>query len=310
MIMLSMPTSRSRETPRPTARVERAVAEARAWLDAHPDEPATLEALARRVGLSPHHLQRNFTRLVGVSPRRYQAALRAERFRETLRSGATVSRATFDAGYGAHSRAYEAAEAHLGMTPAEYARGGRGVRLRYVVSETAIGTVLVAASSRGLSAVMLGDDAAQVERALAEEYPAAERVAVPADALPAGDPLAGWLAGVRARIAGDPAGSAMDLGPLDPGGTELQRRVWDALRTIPPGETRTYGEVARAIGAPRAVRAVASACARNRLALVIPCHRVVRGDGTPGGYRWGAERKQELLRREMAVSVRRVGAAR
>lgn len=309
MTVLAMSRRRTRTTThQPTPRVEQAVERARRWLDEHPDEPATLDTLATLAGLSPHHLQRNFTRIVGVSPRRYQAALRAERFRASLRAGATVSRATFDAGYGASSRAYEAAEAHLGMTPAEYRKGGRGVRLRYVVASTAVGTVLVAASDRGLCAVMLGDDVVQVEQALGEEYPEATRERVSSGTLATDDPLMGWLERVRASLAGERTDE--DPGALDLHGTPLQRRVWEALRTIPPGETRTYAQVAQAIGAPRAVRAVASACARNRLALVIPCHRVVRSDGTAGEYRWGAERKEQILRREMAFPMQRVGSAR
>jgi AraC family transcriptional regulator of adaptative response/methylated-DNA-[protein]-cysteine methyltransferase len=282
----------------------RAVARARAWLDAHPERRVTLDELAAAVGSSPHHLQRSFTRIVGVSPRRYHAALRAERLKGALRSGTTVSAATYAAGYEAVSRVYAAADAHLGMTPAAYRDGGRGVHVRHVTAPSPVGVVLVAVSPRGLCAVTLGDDADTLARALAAEFPAATREAVALDALTADDPLARWLAAVRAALDGASAEGAGSVtgGALDVPGTPLQHRVWEALRAIPTGETRTYTELAAAVGAPRAVRAVASACARNRLAVVVPCHRVVRSDGSTGEYRWGAERKRALLRREATVA--------
>ena len=283
-----------------------AVERARAWLDARPERRVTLAELAAAVGVSAPHLQRTFTRAIGVSPRRYQAALRAERFRATLRHEATVSGAGYAAGYEASSRAYDAAAAHLGMSPGAYRGGGRGVVVRYLCAPTAVGTVLVAASARGLCAVTLGDACDALEAALAAELPAAVRTRVAVESLAADDPLLGWLAAVRAQLDG---GTAPLAGPLDVPGTALQRRVWETLRTIPPGETRSYGALAAASGTPHAVRAVASACARNRLALVIPCHRAVRADGTAGEYRWGAERKRTLLARESAIAVRRLAAA-
>jgi AraC family transcriptional regulator of adaptative response/methylated-DNA-[protein]-cysteine methyltransferase len=283
-------------------KAERAVAAARAHLEAHAGEPVTLAALARVTGMSAHHLQRTFKRIVGVSPGQYAAALRAERLKEHLRSGATVSRATYDAGYGASSRVYAAAERRLGMTPAAYRRGGRGVRVRFTTAGTDFGRLLVAATDRGVCSVMLGDHDAALERALAEEFPNAERVRAGDD-----EDLREWAGSVAAHLAGTQPDLAIEL---DVGGTPLQQKVWSELRRIPWGETRSYAQVAAAVGAPKAVRAVAGACARNPVALVVPCHRVVRTDGALGGYRWGIERKAKLLAQEQGIAVRRVTAPR
>ncbi len=275
---------------------EIAIGKAREYLEARIETRVTLEELADAVGMSPHHLQRTFKRLTGVSPRQYTAALRADRLKTVLKSGVTVSRATYEAGYGASSRAYDAAGSHLGMTPGAYRRGGAGVRIHYATARTQLGHVLVAVTERGLCAITLGDGDAQLERVLAEEYPSAdlERVALK---LPASDQslLCEWLGAVVHYMNGER--SALQL-PLDAAGTPFQRRVWEALREIPYGETRSYSQVAQRIGAPQAVRAVASACARNRVAIVIPCHRVVRKDGALGGYRWGPDRKRALLAQE------------
>lgn len=248
--------------------------------------------------MSPHHLQRVFTRVTGVSPRQYAAALRAERLKTHLRTGSSVSRASYDAGYGASSRAYEAGGGRLGMTPAAYRRGGRGVRIRYTFVPTHLGRLLVGATSRGVCAVMLGDDDAELERWLAEEYPEAERHRI-AGGGQQDDDLRRWAGAVREHL--DGARSLADVA-LDVGGTPLQQRVWQELRRIPRGETRSYGEIARRVGAPQATRAVASACARNPVAIVIPCHRVVRTGGGLGGYRWGIERKARLLAHERETS--------
>lgn len=296
------------ETP-----AERAVARARDYLDAHADAPVTLAELAQEVGMSPHHLQRTFKRIVGVSPKQYASALRADRLKTHLRAGSTVSRATYDAGFGASSRVYDAAERTLGMTPAAYRRGGRGMRIRFATSPTAFGTVLVAATDHGVCSVMLGDDPAALERALADEFPNAERLAV---SLADGgredlgnddlrnDDLRSWTESVTAHLAGTVREPAVQL---DIAGTPLQQRVWTELRRIPYGETRTYSEVAAAVGAPKAVRAVAAACARNPVALVVPCHRVVQKGGRLAGYRWGIDRKARLLAHEQGVAVRLVG---
>jgi AraC family transcriptional regulator of adaptative response/methylated-DNA-[protein]-cysteine methyltransferase len=283
---------------------EAAVARAREYLEAHVGEAVTLEVLAGVAGLSPHHLQRTFKRMVGVSPSRYAAALRAERMKSELRRGGTVSRALFDAGYGASSRAYDAADMHLGMTPAAYRRGGLGAHLGYTITATELGTLLVAATERGVCSVMLGDDAAALEAALEDEYPNATRERVELTGSGPGNELREWTESIAQHLEGRNADLAV---PADVQGTAFQERVWRELRTIPYGETRSYTEIAAAAGAPRAVRAVASACARNRLALVIPCHRVVREGGALGGYRWGVERKRRILAKEHAIAARVVG---
>ncbi len=271
--------------PSPAAR---AVLRAREYLDAHPDEAVTLARLGRVAAMSPHHLQRVFKRVLGVSPKEYAAARRAERLREHLRGGESVSRAGFEAGYGSGSRLYEQADARLGMTPAAYRGGGRGTRVRFATAATALGRLLVAATERGVCAVTLGDSDAELEAALRRELPRADVAADEGE-------LDAWVAAVVASLEG--SAPAPDL-PLDVRATAFQQRVWKALREIPRGSTASYGEIAARIGVPGAARAVGRACASNRVALVVPCHRAVRGDGEPGGYRWGVERKRELLERE------------
>lgn len=266
----------------------RRVRAAREYLEAHLDERVTLDRLGAEVGMSPYHLQRTFTRLTGMSPRAYVAGRRMERMKTRLKAGDSVSRATFDAGYASSSRAYDHARARLGMTPADYRRGGTGVRIRSLTLDTAAGVLLVAATDRGLCAVTLGDSAKALEAGLRQEFPRAS--VEPADA-----ELRRWAGAVVARIEG---ATTQERLPLDVRGTAFQRQVWEALQRIPAGTTLTYGEIARAIGRPTAARAVGQACGSNRLAVVIPCHRAVRGDGDPGGYRWGVERKQALLERE------------
>jgi AraC family transcriptional regulator of adaptative response/methylated-DNA-[protein]-cysteine methyltransferase len=265
----------------------RRVRSAREYLDRHADETVTLTRLARAVGASPFHLQRSFTRLVGMSPRAYSAEIRMQRMKDGLRRGDSVTRATYRAGYGSPSRAHGEARARLGMTPSDYRRGGEGVRVRYTILPSVAGTLLVAATDRGLCSVALGDSRAALQSALRREYPAA--TLEPDDA-----ELARWAEAVVRRVEG---GGEAEV-PLDVRGTAFQRRVWEALRRIPRGSTRTYGEIAREIGRPKAARAVAGACAGNPVAVVVPCHRVVREDGQLGGYRWGIERKRALLARE------------
>ena len=267
----------------------RRVRAARDYLDAHLEETVTLQRLGREVGMSPHHLQRTFQRLTGMSPKAYVRTRRLERLKTSLREGESVSRATYDAGYGSASRAYDHANSRLGMTPGAYRRGGGGVRIRSATVATSIGTLLVAATDRGVCAVTLGDSVEALETALRREYPAATIA-------PGDEELRGWLRAVVDQVEGRPGEPV----PLDVQGTAFQQRVWEALRQVPRGTTVSYSEIARRIGRPSAARAVAGACADNRLALVIPCHRVVRGDGELGGYRWGIERKRTLLARERA----------
>jgi AraC family transcriptional regulator of adaptative response/methylated-DNA-[protein]-cysteine methyltransferase len=222
-----------------------------------------------------------------------------ERMKSGLRKGASVSRATYDAGYTSPSRAYDHARARIGMTPAAYRRGGAGLRIGFATLPTSLGTLLVAATDRGLCAVTLGDAATELEQRLREEYPAA--------LIEAGDArLREWATAVVDRLEG--TGSAARP-PLDLHGTAFQLRVWEELQRIPAGTTRSYGEVARAIGRPAAARAVAAACAGNPVAVVVPCHRVVREGGELGGYRWGVERKQAILERERRRSQEPGGAA-
>jgi len=269
----------------PVART--AVARARDHLDAHYEHPITLAALAEVAGMSPHHLQRAFKAAYGVSPREYQRARRLARLKARLHAGSTVSEATFDAGFGSSSRVYERARVELGMTPAAYRAGGRGIGIRYTLMDCALGRLLVAATDRGVCAVTLGDDDAALEASLAREFPRAERARDDTA-------LAVWAADVAREL----GTTSLEPIPLDVPGTDFQWEVWRALQAIPAGSTRSYRDVAVAIGRPTAARAVARACASNRVALLIPCHRVVRGEGTLGGYRWGVDRKRRLLERE------------
>ncbi len=250
------------------------------------DGPVSLGALARTVGVRPEPLRRAFAALTGITPRQYAEARRTERLRRSLRAGRGVSHAVYGAGFSSPSRVYE--RPLLGMTPATYAKGGRGARITYVVAPCPYGRMLVATTERGVCRVALADRDDVLERDLRREFPHAE---IRRDAAA----LQQALQPLLARIDGRPV--ALDL-PLDVRATAFQSRVWTALRRIPFGETRSYGEVARAIGQPRAVRAVARACAANPVAIVVPCHRVVRADGEPGGYRWGVERKAALLASE------------
>ena len=269
----------------PTA--TRRVALAREYLDSHPDETITLERLGQVASMSPYHLQRTFKKVVGVSPKAYMNARRLERMKSGLRTGATVSRATFDAGYASGSRAYEHARNRMGMTPGSYRNGGRGMTISHTVLPTPLGHLLIAATERGVCSVMLGDSAAELETALRREYPAAT--------IQAGN---GELEHYTEEVLQQIQGKEGQPLPLDVGGTAFQWQVWEALRRIPPGQTRSYRAIARELGRPSSARAVANACATNRLAVVIPCHRAVRETGELGGYRWGVNRKQRLLELE------------
>ena len=261
------------------------VARAMAWLEEHREERVTLPRLAAALGVSRSHLQRTFTRVTGMSPRSYLAARRLDDAKSRLRAGADVTRALYGAGYGSSSGFYTQARAGLGMTPSSYRRGGEGMEIAFGSTESPFGHVLVAATRRGVCAVSIGEDAASLEAGLRDEYP---RAAIRRDE----DAVRPYVDSVLAHLTDRKPMSAL---PLDVPGTPFQRRVWQALREIPVGERRSYGEVAAALGAPGAARAVASACAANPVAIVIPCHRVVRGNGAIGGYRWGAARKEALL---------------
>lgn len=270
----------------PDDRLERA----RQLLDG--GEP-TLDELARLVGLSASHLQRKFSERFGLSPAAYLAQRKLDTLRSGLRGGNDVSAALYYAGYGSPSRVYESGAAKLGMTPARYRAGGAGESIRWSLVDTVLGTTLVATTQRGICMVELGDDVAALEAKLRDEFPQAQLQRVDAGR---DEFLAPRLQVVAARLAGQ-------LGevPIDLIGTAFQKKVWDALMKIPSGETRSYAGLAAQLGQPNAARAVASACAHNRVAIVVPCHRVIRGDGSLGGYRWGLPLKQLLLQRERAA---------
>ncbi len=252
------------------------------------EQRPTLDELAKRAGLSAFHLHRVFKDITGVSPKAYAAAHRAKRVRQALGRGGTVTEAIYGAGYGSNGRFYAESDRVLGMTPTEYRAGGADTRIRFAVGECSFGSILVAQSDRGVCAILLGDDPDRLARDLQDRFPQADLVG--------GD--AGFEALV-ARVVGFVEAPSMGLDlPLDVRGTAFQQRVWQALREIPAGRTVSYTDVARRIGAPKSIRAVAHACAANTLAVAIPCHRVVRNDGALSGYRWGVERKRALLERE------------
>ena len=284
-----MPTMTIRRTDAHLALAERV----REYIDLHVDEPLPLVRLAREAGVSPAHLQRTFTRVVGLSPKQYQEQRRVGALKSALREGRTVSSATYEAGFGTGRRVYETADESLGMTPGAYRRRGVGVTIHYSAVPTTLGLLLVAVTERGICSVSLGDDETALVDALRAEFPAADLVRT----TDARDRL---VDAVVAHVEGTARGD--DL-PLDLRATAFQWQVWRALQRIPEGATRTYQEVARELGQPSAARAVARACASNRIAVLIPCHRVVRGDGGLGGYRWGMARKAALLAREGAAAV-------
>jgi AraC family transcriptional regulator of adaptative response/methylated-DNA-[protein]-cysteine methyltransferase len=267
------------------------LADACRFLETAETVPA-LDDLAARFGFSRAHFQRTFTRAIGISPRRYAAGVRTGRLRTALRGGSTVVQATYESGFGSGSRVYENAAATIGMTPARFARGGSGVRIAYGIVASALGPVLVAATDRGICHVALGADAEQLARDLQAAFPAAELERADDRVESATSALVRYLAGT----------GPWPALPLDVRATAFQARVWTALRALAPGRITTYGELARALGDPRAARAVARACAANPIALLVPCHRVVGADGGLRGYRWGIERKRRLLDLERDAS--------
>jgi AraC family transcriptional regulator, regulatory protein of adaptative response / methylated-DNA-[protein]-cysteine methyltransferase len=268
------------------------VAEAHRYLLDHPTEGVTLDRLARTVELSPSHLHRRFKARYGLSPKELAATRRTDRLKAALKRGTTVSRATYDAGFGSGSRVYERADTRLGMSPGRYARGGSGLAIRYTIVPSPLGPVLIGVTDRGVASVSVGATDAGLERGLRAEFPRATLARVDDGRDP-------WLTGLVGQVAARLAGGAVDRSiPLELVGTAFQYRVWRALLEIPSGSTRSYAAVARAIGRPGSARAVARAVGKNRIAVVVPCHRVIREDGTLGGYRWGVAAKQALLDRE------------
>jgi AraC family transcriptional regulator, regulatory protein of adaptative response / methylated-DNA-[protein]-cysteine methyltransferase len=260
------------------------------YIERHLDDTVKLDHLGQTVGLSAFHTQRLFRRYLGISPRQYQQARRMERFRQNLLTNDSVTTAMYEAGFTSSSRLYESANEHLGMTPTEYRRGGKDVAIRFVIADSPLGKMLVAATDAGLCAVAFGSLESELEDDLASRFPESERLRDETG-------LGATVKQVLTQMSEHPV--AMEL-PLDVRATAFQRRVWEALRRIPRGETRTYSQIAKEIGQPTAVRAVARACATNPVAIVVPCHRVIGSDGSLTGYRWGVERKKKLLELEHA----------
>lgn len=254
-----------------------------------------LEKLAAGVGVSTYHFHRMFKQVTGLTPREYAAAHRQKRVRDQLDPKSTVTKAIFDAGYNSSSRFYEKSNQVLGMTPTNYRAGGANTDIRFAIGECALGAIVVAQSARGICAILLGDDADELARDLQDRFPRANLIGGDAN-----------FEELVAKVVGfvEAPGLGLDL-PLDVRGTAFQQRVWQALREIPAGQTASYTEIAKRIGAPSAVRAVAQACAANALAVAIPCHRVVRNDGGLSGYRWRVERKRALLDSEAGLSQQR-----
>ena len=265
-------------------------------IDEHDEEPVTLKTLSTETGVSAHHLQRTFKNVMGITPRQYAEFRKLNQFKSKVKDGASVTEAMYDAGYGSSRGLYEKSSARLGMTPATYGRGGQGMRIIYTIADCPLGRVLVAATARGVCSVALGDSDAELSAALFAEYPNASIDSRDTVISPS---LNVWLSRVLEHLSGK--SPRIDL-PLDIQATAFQWRVWEELQRIPLGATRSYQEIAKAIGKPKAVRAVASACAGNHVAVVIPCHRVIREDKSLGGYRWGLKRKEELLERERVAT--------
>ena len=257
------------------------------------EESVRLHGIAKELGTSTSRLRRAFAQVTGLSPRDLAEALRVNRFKKLLRQGTKITDALYETGYGSSSRVYERSNAQLGMTPATYQKGGKGMKLGYTIANAKLGKVLVAATERGVSAVYLGDSDAKLLGELREEYPKAEIA-------PAKNGLEKWVKEIVSRTEGNPPRQEL---PLDLLATAFQRRVWQELQRIPLGKTRTYAQVARALGKPSASRAVARACATNPVSVVVPCHRVIRGDGNLAGYRWGIDRKEQLLKTEHAEAA-------
>jgi AraC family transcriptional regulator of adaptative response/methylated-DNA-[protein]-cysteine methyltransferase len=261
----------------------------------HADEALTLDVLARRARLSRFHLQRTFKTIVGVTPKEYVEACRLGQLKSHLRLHRSVTDAIYEAGFGSSSRVYERVDTRLGMTPGEYRSGGEGVTISYASAATPLGLLMIGATERGLCFVQFGESSERLLKTLRKEYPAANTQEMGSPYQPQFEL---WMKALAAHIEGFT--QAGDL-PVDVRGTAFQLKVWRYLQSIPAGDVKSYAEVARGIGQPSAARAVARACASNRVAITIPCHRVVRGDGTLGGYKWGVARKRVLLDRERAM---------
>jgi AraC family transcriptional regulator of adaptative response/methylated-DNA-[protein]-cysteine methyltransferase len=265
------------------------------YIESHSDESLKIDVLAALVGMGKFHLQRVFKCAVGLTPKQYVDAVRLKRLKKGLKEAGDIAAALYGAGYGSSSRVYEKADTRLGMTPNQYRRGGRAVTITHATITSPLGMIMIGATDRGLCFLQFGDTQTSLLRMLDREYPEAS---ISAMQKPYHPDFQKWVAALNAYLAGTEP--HLDL-PLDIRATVFQIRVWNYLQSIPYGEAQSYGEVAAAIGQPKAVRAVARACAANRVALVIPCHRVIRGTGHLGGYRWGLARKRVLLNQERAA---------
>lgn len=267
-------------------------------IDAQPERKLSLEQLARRAGYSPFHLQRSFKAVMGSSPKEYQTAARVRMLKQQLRNAAPVANAIYQAGFGSGSRLYEQADGQLGMTPSEYRSGGKGLTISYASGPTPLGPMMIGATDRGICFLQFGDTGRALLNELKQQFPAATVQAMPGSSQ---NQFESWMTALNQHLRGlEPR---LDL-PLDVRGTAFQLIVWRYLQKVPYGEVRSYSEVAAAIGKPSAARAVARACATNPVALLIPCHRVVRGTGELGGYRWGMQRKRVLIDTERAAGKR------
>ena len=263
------------------------------FIEQHLDEPLTLGRLAKEFHQSPFHLQRRFKAVLGITPREYADSCRLKMLKRNLQAGDSVTRAMYDAGYGSSSRLYERTASQLGMTPDKYRRGAIAATIRYTIADSPLGRMLIAATEKGICAIQFARTDSELLEGLKREFPFAVR-------RPDDGELQAWVSTLLHHLRGKNLNSSL---PLDIRATAFQRRVWAYLQSIPFGETKSYADVAKAIGKPRAVRAVARACATNPVAVAIPCHRVVREDGTMGGYRWGLERKKALLEMEHGADV-------
>jgi AraC family transcriptional regulator of adaptative response/methylated-DNA-[protein]-cysteine methyltransferase len=260
------------------------------FIEQHLDEPLTLDRLGKEFGHSPFHLQRRFKAMLGITPREYADSCRMRMLKRNLQAGESVTRAMYDAGYGSSSRLYEKTASQLGMTPDKYRRGAIAASIRYTCADSPLGRMLIAATERGICSIQFARSDEELIEGLKREFPFAARKVDDGG-------LRAWVKVLLRKMRGRNPG-ASSLLPLDIRATAFQRRVWAYLQAIPFGTTKSYSEVAKGIGQPRACRAVARACATNPVAVAIPCHRVVRGDGSDGGYRWGMERKKALLAME------------
>ena len=274
------------------------------WIRTHSDETITLGSLSKRVGLSPAHLQRQFKATLGISPKDFLQACRLNVFRKELRNGKQVTESLYRAGYSSSSRLYEKVDSRLGMTPSQYRQGGQGLEISYVCEDTPLGRLILCATDRGICLIEFGKDDSELLRLLKAEFPLAQIAQTPqrTERL-----LKAWMKLLTRYLrhegrGREPFSDFLKEAPLEIIGTAFQTRVWNYLRKIPLGQTRSYQEVARSLGQPQSSRAVARACAQNRIAVLIPCHRVLRGDGSLAGYRWGLEKKADLLRREKQLS--------